>query len=186
MKNTEKSSVKVITGRHLLRMKMERSLSDSMLGKLFGLSPGKVSAILASGDTPVADPVVCYIYRQYQKSDRLIAPSVNLADFYAKLGGREAMSGSDFSLTLGRELSAYVRYLDGGGATPAMEIMIQNAIKMAYQNRVENGQKPAEIGSIEEAVEAFDILKELCREEGVARGADPLVDRRWGKGRVAK
>lgn len=180
------TDLSVVTGSCLTKMKIKGAMSDSMLGDLFGLSPGKVKIILESGDQPINDPVICYIYRQYSKANRLVPRKIDLKDFYEKIGGRGAYSGSDFSLIIGRELSAYVRYFSGGGATPSLNIMIQNAFDMAFYNRVNEGKPPYAINSIEEAMAAFQIIKDLCKEEGVARGFDPLETRRWGEGDITK
>jgi len=155
-----------ITGADIARFKMRNGLSDSRMGDLFGLSPGKITSIMSSGSAPVADPVCCYLYRQYTENPHLVEKDIDMSDFYEQIGGKDVISGADFALTLGRELSAYVRYFSGGKPTQSLRTMIGNAVKLS------NG----------DYAEAFETIKELFRKEVIARGYSPLETRKWGKG----
>lgn len=162
-KTSQKRALGRVTGENIRRFKLENALSDIVIGALFGVSPNKMKAILSSGNEGVQDPVICYLYRQYIENPSLVPSSVSLTKFYEDIGGKDTISGSDFSLMLGRELTAYIRYFRGGSPTPSMAIMIQNAFRL----------------SDGDSIDAFHAIQALCRAEGDSRGFDPLETKTW-------
>lgn len=152
-----------VTGSKMLRFRVERAMSDANMCELFGLSPGKMKSILASGDVGVDDPVVCYLYRQYESYPELTGGDIDIRTLYEMIGGKESIRGSDFALILGRELSAYIRHFNSGRPTPSLRTVIRNAMKLS-------GNDP---------IKAFEHIRELCKLEGASRGFDPLEARTW-------
>lgn len=160
-----------VTGGAMLQFKIKNAMSDGGMCALFNLSQAKMRDILSSGSRCVDDPVVCYLFRQYVSYPELMKSDINLKTLYESIGGESVMRSSDFSLILGRELSAYTRYFressDGspGRPAPSLRLMIGNAMRLS-------GGDP---------VKAVSMIIELCRIEGESRNFDPLVNRSWRK-----
>lgn len=154
-----------VTGAKMRQFMLARAMSESRMCELFGVSPGKMKEILASGNSGINDPVVCYLYRQYTMNPSLIMSDINIKTLYEAIGGENVIRGSDFALILGRELSAYVRYFATGRPSPSLRLVIGNALKLHHND----------------PVKAFKSLRELCHEEGMSRGFDPLEARTWRK-----
>lgn len=173
-KTEEKDGVKtgdIITGNKMLRFKIERAMSEANMAELFGLSPGKIKSILSSGEAGVDDPVVCYLYRQYEMYPELTSGDISLIDMYMAIGGKDAVRGSDFALTLGRELSAYIRHFRSGRPAPSLRTVIRNAMNLSEKD----------------PVKAFEHIQNLFRMESASRGFDPLETRTWrNKGKLVK
>ena len=163
MSSDKKTTFQRITGNHLFRFKIEQAISDSELASLFGVSQDKMKKMLAEPKKGIDDPVVCYLYRQYDEYPELLESNVDIQKFYELIGGLNVISGADFSLTIGRELSAYTRYFSGGKPTPSLKAMIRNAIK------IHNG----------DIAKAFKYIQDLCAVEGKSRGISPLDIRTW-------
>jgi hypothetical protein len=83
--------------------------------------------------------------------------------FFLSIGGSDALSGTDFSLYCGRELSAYIRWFNKKNPSESVKILIKNAMLV-------NGKDP---------IAAFDSIKELCRIEGLSRNIDVIGNRGW-------
>jgi hypothetical protein len=167
-KNTpKKKKSDRITGQMLIDLMMQNQLSQMEMCKLFGISVSRLGNVDGAPQEPIQDPVTCYLYRQYMEHPELIGRDIiDIKKFYEDIGGADAVSGSDFSLIMGRELSAYVRWFSGSKPSTSVRVLIQNAMKL-------NGN-----GSIE----AFEAIKKLCHTEGRARGIDVLSGHGHGRG----
>jgi hypothetical protein len=160
-----------ISGQMLIDFMFRNGLSQMGMCQLFGISISRLNSIYADPEKFVHEPVTCYVYRQYIAHPELIGDdSIDIAKFYESIGGKDAISGTEFSLIMGRELSAYVRWFAGSRPSASVKKLLQNAMKL-------NGQ---------DSRKAFDSIKELCKQEGLSRGIDVLSQRDWRDHDVAR
>lgn len=118
----------------------------------------------AGKPTPIRDVTLSMLVRLYNKNPSLIKKSVDIHQFYSDIGGRNTVSPSDFSLVLGRESSAYTRWMSGtNNISPTLNALIERSKYLC------DGDAKA----------AFDLIKNLFDEECSARKVDPIADRRW-------
>lgn len=139
-------------------------LSAADMCKQFGISISTFNKIISEPTECVQEPSVCYIYRQYTEHPELLdIDNIDIYQFFLDVGGTDTLSGTDFSLILGRELSAYVRWSQGSAPSQSVKKLIQNAMKL-------NGN---------DKLAAFESIKALCEKEGTLRGINVLEEKRW-------
>lgn len=125
----------------------------------------------AGSTEPIGDPTLSMLLRLYQKNPRLIQRKIDIREFYNDIGGRHTVDPATFALILGREVSAYTRWMSGlNDISPTLEKLIERSLYLC------NGDAKA----------AFNMIRELYLEEAASRGVDPLSARRWGKSGNAK
>lgn len=163
-KTASKKKADRFTGESLIEFMQIHGVSPSEMCRLFGVSVVTMSRIMSNPTAPIAEPSVCYLYRQYKSNPELIKKNeIDIYAFYVSVGGPDSLSGTDFSLALGRELSAYVRWFNGSKPSPSIIKVIRNALEL-------NGNDP---------IAAFDSILELCRVEGLSRNVNVMMSRSW-------
>lgn len=157
-----------ITGNDLVRFKIDHGLTDIELCRLFQVGPRIMSGEIARGNKGVKSRSICYLYRLFQKhpDELLPRPALSISDFYREIGGEAAIQGTEFSLYIGLELSAYFRFFTVG-QSPGKGVLkvLDCAMKL-------NKHDPKK---------AFEMIKTLALEEGSSRGFNPIERRRWAE-----
>ena len=157
-----------ITGNDLVRFKIDHGLTDIELCRLFQVGPRIMSGEIARGNKGVKSRSICYLYRLFQKhpDELLPRPALSISDFYREIGGEAAIRGTEFSLYIGLELSAYFRFFTVG-QSPGKGVLkvLDCAMKL-------NKHDPKK---------AFEMIKSLALEEGSSRGFNPIERRRWAE-----
>ncbi len=157
-----------ITGNDLVKFKQEHGLTDIELCRLFQVGPRIMNGEIARGNKGVKSRSICYLYRLFQKYPDELLPrqSLSISDFYREIGGEEAIQGTEFSLYIGLELSAYFRFFTVG-QNPGKGVLkvLDCAMKL-------NKNDPKK---------AFEMIKTLALEEGSSRGFNPIERRRWAE-----
>ena len=157
-----------ITGNDLVRFKIDHGLTDIELCRLFQVGPRIMSGEIARGNKGVKSRSICYLYRLFQKhpDELLPRPALSISDFYREIGGEAAIQGTEFSLYIGLELSAYFRFFTVG-QSPGKGVLkvLDCAMKL-------NKHDPKK---------AFEMIKSLALEEGSSRGFNPIERRRWAE-----
>ncbi len=158
--------VRVISGTELESFSIRSGLTSKTTHDLLGLSKTRFKAE-AGKVGPIKDATLAILIRMYHEHpEQLPSPDFDIREFYAAIGGREAVSPADFSLILGREGSAYTRWFSGTNTvSPTLERLITLAM------RIEGGNPKR----------AFSLIKKLSVLEANSRETDPMHTRSWMK-----
>lgn len=158
----------VILGVDLNLFHKKSNLSLTQARRILGVSLPKWKKE-SSKSTAISDVTLSMLLRLYNENPQLLPKNVSIRDFYHDIGGRSTVSPADFSLIMGRESSAYTRWLSGtSDVSPTLENLINVALRLSDGN----------------AKEAFGLIKSLYQKEALARNVDPMRDRRWTGSRV--
>jgi len=160
----------MILGIDLVAFHMKTKQSLTAVRNMLGVAASKWKDE-AGSSAPIRDVTLSMLLRLYGKNPEMLQKGIDIHEFYRDIGGRNTISPSDFAIILGREGSAYTRWMSGtNNVSPTLQALIERTMHLTGSN----------------ARAAFDLIKELYEEERTVRGVDPLQDRRWSGPRTKK
>lgn len=161
-----------ITGNVLAEFKMQHALSPAQMADLFGVGFVVVQRELNRGDEGVESRDICFMLRIFRDHPELMAKDMEVREFYEAIGGKDKIGGPMFSLSMGREQSAYARYFESGKVSTSKSA--KRIIR--YAMRVSGGVPAA----------AFDLIASIAAEESWSRGFDFVRERTWNPKKHSK
>lgn len=144
----------MILGIDLVAFKMKTRQSLAAVRNMLGVSASKWKDE-AGSSAPIRDVTLSMLLRLYNKNPEMLQKSIDIHEFYRDIGGRNTILPSDFAIILGRDGSAYSRWMSGTNkVSQTLQALIERTMHLTGGN----------------ARAAFDLIKELYEEERSVRG----------------